>query len=480
MKILANVFLSTNNNNLILADVIFNDKIQAVVKVADLTWKDISNKESRSFFRKSILQRKYAETDSVIDGDFLLAIPGAIDSHVHFDSPGYEFREDFEHASTAAAFGGVTTIIDMPCTSIPPVTNKNNFKIKLQNIQNRSLIDFGFWGGICRQDFENKNQLKKNIAELAEAGVAGFKVYTISGMTNFGDLSYEMIEHAARIVEKYNKPLAVHAEDKLIVTTEMEKSIKAGKNNWSDYTAARNIEAEVLAVKKLINIAERTNAKILIVHLSSGEGIKLIADARKRGVEIFAETCPHYLFFTQKDFDDIRIRNFLKTAPPVKFESDKNSLWKALKKNEILFVNTDHAGCNPNEEKVSQNFWEVYGGIPGVEHRVPFLFSEGFLKNKISLEQTIDYLSTNAADFFNINSKGKIEKGKDADITLINLWSYQTITSKNMHSKGKYTPFEGIVFSAVVEKTFLRGEFILDGNNKRGTVGFGRFIQSEK
>ena len=166
----------------------------------------------------------------------------------------------------------------------------------------------------------------------------------------------------------------------------------------------------------------------------------------------------------------------MKTAPPVKFEEDKEALWKGLEDGSILFVATDHAGCDPEKEKSSNNFSEVYGGIPGAEHRVPFLFSEGFLKDKLTLERTIHVLSTNVADHFKLKSKGRIEEDYDADISLIDLWNSEIITASNMHSKGKYTPFEGVRFNATVEKTFLRGNLIMSKEEKIDKLFFGRFI----
>jgi len=148
-----------------------------------------------------------------------------------------------------------------------------------------------------------------------------------------------------------------------------------------------------------------------------------------------------------------------------------------LAKNNLAFLTTDHAGCIPEKEKTDKNFWKVYGGIPGVEHRVPFLFSEGFLKEKITLRQTIDLLSTNVADFYSIPKKGKIEKGFDADFAIIDLWNPELISADNMHSKGKYTPFENSVFYGIVETVFLRGKIVASGIlNTEAEIGYGNFV----
>jgi len=461
-KILTNVFVSAGGNKLQLCDIYYADTIQSVVPKIDykFDWNELKDDFQREKLmgRFSSLKR---EGCSVIDGKFLLAIPGAIDPHVHFNTPGFEFRDTFQKGSLAAAYGGVTTVIDMPCTSIPPVTNLDNFKIKSDAVKNKSCVDYAFWGGVPGNDF-NQIIAEKNITELADAGVAGFKVYTISGMDTFKDLNYNEMEIIAKSINRTGKPLAVHAEDKEIISQNRHKIKDEDLNRWESYCMMRTVEAEVKAVTNLINIAERTGCRFHIVHLSSKAALGLIKNAQKKGLNISTETCPHYLYFTQDSFNNKSIRNYLKTAPPVKFESDRDELWQGLAEGTIAFVATDHAGCDPAKEKSSDNFSEVYGGIPGVEHRVSFLFSEGFLKGRLNLEQTINLLSSNTADYFHLKEKGYLKAGYDADIALINLWSSQIVSGLNMHSKGKYTPFEGITFNAVVEKTFLRGNIITD------------------
>lgn len=481
IKILKNVFLSTNENRLKLVDIHISDHVEKIIDRTfnDLDWKEIDTPENRIKFIKQIPETEYPSGAKIYDGGYFLLIPGAIDSHVHFDTPGFEDRDDFEHGSTAAAFGGVTTVIDMPCTSLPPVTNKNNFKVKLNELKNRSLVDYSFYGGVCGNDFDKKNNVEQQIKDLSQKGVAAFKTYLISGMSTFADLDEERILQAAKWIEKTGKPMAVHAENKKMIVERTTSFKSAGQNNWQAYCSARDDKAEAEAIKLLINITEKTGCRIHVVHLSSKLGLDLIREAQSKGLKVTSETCPQYLFFTQIDFNNSIISSYLKTAPPVKNEIDREALWNGLKDGTLSFVVTDHAGCNPEKEKSSKNFWEVYGGIPGVEHRVPFLFSEGFLKDKLMLSQTIKLLSSNVADYFNLEDKGYVKEGYDADFALINLWDKKVISSKEMHSKGKYTPFEGVTFNAVVEKTFLRGNLIMNSSGKtEQTIGYGKFIEA--
>jgi allantoinase len=479
-KILENVFLSTNENRLKLVDIYFSDRIEKVVDrtSAEIEWSEIDTIDKRKLFPNQISEIYHPSNLKIYNGDFHLVIPGAIDSHVHFDTPGFEDRDDFEHGSTAAAFGGVTTVIDMPCTSLPPVTNKNNFEVKLNALTNRSLVDFAFYGGVCGNDFDNNLNIEEQIKNLSKKGVAAFKTYLISGMDTFTDLTEERLLQTAKWIKTTGKSMAAHAEDKKLIVDRRTAAKNAGQNNWQAYCSARDDKAEAKAIKLLIDIAEKTGCRIHVVHLSSKLGLDLIREAQRKGLKVTAETCPHYLFFTQDDFNNPQISAFLKTAPPVKNKIDREALWEGLKDGTLSFVVTDHAGCDPAKEKSSNNFWEVYGGIPGVEHRVPFLFSEGFLKNKLILSQTIKLLSSNVADYFNLKNKGYVKEGFDADFALINLWDKQVVKSEEMHSKANYTPFEGITFNSIVEKTFLRGELIMNRlGETEEKIGYGKFIE---
>ncbi len=479
LSVLTNVFVNSRENELLLADIYFKEKIRRIVPVWDksIRWKDIAGRDQWENFRRKVKSRELPERATVYEGNFRLLIPGAIDAHVHFNTPGFEDREDFEHGSLAAAHGGVTTVIDMPCTSLPPVTSVPNLRRKLTALEGRSWIDFALWGGVAGNDLESGADVQRQILELAQAGVVGFKAYLISGMDTFRDLTAEQMQQVAQWIKPTGKLLAVHAEDRELVVTRRQALQREGRTDWQAYCTARDVLAEERAVQTMVNIARQSGCPVHIVHLSSAPGLRKVSDARKEGLQFSAETCPHYLFFTRDDFDNPAISAYLKTAPPVKSGKDREALWMGLADGSLSFVTTDHAGCDPEKEKSSTNFWEVYGGIPGVEHRVPFLFSEGFLKGRLSLQRTIDLLCGNPAQFFGLSAKGSLEVGKDADLVLMNLWDQQMITAEKMHSKGRYTPFEGVLLHAVVEETFVRGKRVMgkDGESEV-EVGYGKWI----
>jgi allantoinase len=465
LSILADVLVCAGGNSLRAADIYFDDAIRRVVPRSEsVEWLGVAERENRERFRKQLPPASRPSGAKVTDGECLLLIPGAVDAHVHFDTPGYEDREDFDHGSLAAAFGGVTTVADMPCTSVPPVTSRANLETKLAALKNRSSVDYALWGGVSGQMLR-EGVVRESVCDLAAAGVIGLKCYLTSGMDSFADLSPAELFEAARLAKDVALPLAVHAEEKSLVRQREQALRKAGRRDWRAYVDSRDVLAESAAVALLREIARTSGCAVHVVHLSSARGLQIVAAAQAEGLSFTAETCPHYLHFTESDFDRSEISTFLKTAPPVKSEHDRAALWQGLADRTLSFVSTDHAGCDPAREKSSADFWEIYGGIPGVEHRVPYLFSEGFLRGRLSLERTVEVLATAPARFLGLEArKGSLDPGKDADLALIDLWTQQRISASNMHSEGKYTPFEGITFRASVKKTWLRGILIADAD----------------
>ena len=230
LKILKNVFLCVHSNYLIPVNIYFDKSIKRIERLTniDISWEEIDEEPKRDKIANKLKSKKFPSGTVIYDGQFNLVMPGAIDPHVHFDTPGFEYRDTFEHGTTAAAFGGVTTVIDMPCTSLPPVTSVNNLLIKQEAIKNRALIDYAFWGGVCGNDFDNNVNVGNNIIELSEAGVASFKAYLISGMETFKDLTFNQMKWTAEKITETGKPLGVHAEDKNLI--ESRRSIFKNNN----------------------------------------------------------------------------------------------------------------------------------------------------------------------------------------------------------------------------------------------------------
>ncbi|MCK4812415.1 MAG: amidohydrolase family protein [Candidatus Marinimicrobia bacterium] len=404
----------------------------------------------------------------ILNADGMQIFPGAIDPHVHFDEPGFTDREDFYHGSCAAVSGGVTTIIDMPGTSIPPVTNLKNLRAKLDTVKNRAIVDFGFFGGVSGQVMETEYQ--KNMAELA-AYVMGFKTYFISGMDSFRSLSLDQIMKVLSEAKKLQRPVLLHAEDPSIVN-ELTETQKALGKDWTNFYRSRPEEAEVFAVIKAIAAVRATGAQLHIVHVGSGEAAKLLSGTPN----ISGETAPHYLAFNNKDLE--RLGGALKTTPVVKSEGNSEILWECLAKGVLDFAASDHAPA-PASQKNTGSAWDDYSGIPGTGTLFPYLYSEGLIKRKIPLSRFLEIISENAAKRYGFwNKKGSIDVGKDADLIFVDPNENWQVKGKNFFSKGKITPFENMIFQGKIEKTMIRGKVIFDSNaGIKAKPGYGQFIK---
>ncbi len=406
----------------------------------------------------------------ILDCEGMITIPGGIDPHVHFDTPGFTHREDFYHGSMSAAAGGITTVIDMPCTSLPSVTNGKNFEEKFAAIINESVIDFGLYGGVCANNFERFSQ---SMEELAGKKVKGFKTYFISGMKTFPQISPSQFELILKKAKELNLPVLLHAEDADVISN-MTKKYENANDGYLRYCNSRPAQAEVIAVASAIEIAKNVNGNLHIVHVASSEAAKLVNQVRNK-YNITYETCPHYLYFSQDDFKTKG--SSLKTAPVVKSKKDQDELWKYLEDGNCSFVASDHAPA-PLNEKQTGSFWKDYGGIPGVQTLIPVVFSEGYKKQKLTLKRFTEVVSTNAVKRFNLYpQKGSLQVGSDADFAIINpniSWKFET---GQLLSKGKTSPFDNEMFAGKVVLTILRGKIIYsDAAGIAVEKGYGRYL----
>ncbi|MEX1308947.1 MAG: allantoinase AllB [Candidatus Sulfomarinibacteraceae bacterium] len=408
-----------------------------------------------------------------------LVLPGVIDGHVHFDDPGFTHREDFASGTAAAAAGGVTCVVDMPCTSLPPVTDTDALAAKVRAIQTKAYVDFGLWGGVSGNVIEG-DDWKTRLEELVEAGVGAIKVYCLSGMDSFRALDDDQMEQVFEAAAELGIPVGVHAEDATVVGEFTREARDRGGDEPADYAASRPVLAEVAAIRRIISSCRRAGARVHIVHLSSGSGLDLVTEARKDGVRISAETCPHFLQFTLDDL--LRQGSLLKTAPVVKSIEDRERLWRGAAAGELAFIATDHAPGQWPEEKHTGSIWTDYGGVPGVETLLPYLLSEGVSAGRITLEQLMELTAAGPARFFGFDDrKGALREGLDADFVVLDDDVRWTVTGSKLHNLNRYTPFEGHEFIGRVRATYVRGQAVFerkpDGRELFAPAGRGRWIQ---
>ncbi len=385
-----------------------------------------------------------------LDATGLLAFPGAIDPHVHFDEPGFTHREDFLHGSAEAARGGVTTVIDMPCTSLPPVTSLAALENKLDIVSKSALIDFAFFGGF--HGAMEPEAMERTASELAPL-VLGFKCYTISGMESFRALDYGRIGKALELCSALGRPLLLHAEDPEVIgraQADLDRARGDRPPRWVDYYASRPMEAEIEACKRAAGAPPELATWLHVVHVGTAEAARLLKAA---GASL--ETCAHYLAFDEADFE--RLGPALKTAPPVKEASQKSLLWRLLAEGAIDFLSSDHAGA-PDYEKFTGNPLTAYGGIPGTGTLFPYLLSEGLFAKRLGLGRFVEATSLAAARRYGLDkAKGAIAPGRDADLVLVDPEATTLLDAESMFSKSRISPFSGMRLAGSVAGTFVRG-----------------------
>ena len=420
-----------------------------------------------------------AGDDQWVDLEGALVLPGVIDGHVHFDDPGFTQREDFASGTSAAAAGGVTCVVDMPCTSLPPVVNTEALENKLKIIGPKAHVDYMLWGGVSGNAITNQ-QWRNHLADLVDAGVAAIKVYMLSGMDTFRDLTTSEIREVLTKTHKLGIPVGVHAEDRALVDELTERAKSRGDDSPAAYAAARPAAAEASAVIAAVEAVRETGARVHIVHLASGEALDVVSAARFEDLPISAETCPQYLQFTTEDLK--RMGSLLKTAPVVQDESDRQRLWQGLESGELSFVATDHAAARWPDEKDTGSIWTDYGGVPGVELLLPYLYSEGVVAGRITLQRLTELLCSEPARFFGVDHrKGRLRPGCDADFVVFDEGARWTVKADALHNLNRYTPLEDFELTGRVRATYVRGQSVFErrpeGTEFFAPAGTGEWVR---
>jgi allantoinase len=418
-----------------------------------------------------------------IDAAGLHVFPGAIDAHVHFNEPGRTEWEGFATGTRALAAGGATAFFDMPLNAHPPTLDAAAFDQKLAAAQASSLVDFALWGGLTP---DNIDQLD----ELAERGAIGFKAFmSNSGIDDFAaadDLTlYEGMARAARL----GRIVAVHAESDQLPGALARRAVAAGRTSARDYLHSRPVVAELEAIGRAILFAEETGCALHIVHVSSGRGVCLVAQARARGVDVSCETCPHYLVLDEEDLE--RLGALAKCAPPLRPAAEGEELWQLLRDGTLPMVASDHSPSPPEMKGLSSttddrpptanehtvggrqpsvvggrpSFFQVWGGISGCQSTLQLLLAEGYARRGLPLSTIAAATSEFVARRFGLaQRKGRLAPGADADLTLIDVDAGFNLRAEDLHYRHRISPYVGMALRGRVARTIVRGTTVfLDG-----------------
>jgi allantoinase len=403
-----------------------------------------------------------------INAEGLHIFPGLIDSHVHFNEPGRTEWEGIETGSRALAAGGGTIFFDMPLNAHPPTLDADSFDQKLAAAEAKSFTDFAFWGGLVP---ENLGKLQ----ELAERGVVGFKAFmSNSGIDDFPRADDLTLREGMKRAAALGKIVAVHAESESITSDLAQKFVSAGKTSVRDYLDSRPIHAELDAIQRALELAGETRCRLHVVHVSCGAGIALIASARKMGVDVSCETCPHYLVLTEEDME--RIGPLAKCAPPLRPKQAQDALWQYLLTDQISCLGSDHSP-SPHSMKTDQNFFRVWGGVSGIQHTLPLLITKGHVRRAMALPLLARLLSFNVVTRFRLPpDRGRMLVGAQADIALVDLSANFEVKPDELHYRHRHSPYTGHRLTGKVVQTILRGQTVL----KDGIIiskPFGRLVR---
>jgi allantoinase len=396
--------------------------------------------------------------------------PGIIDAHIHFNEPGREHWEGLSSGSRALAAGGGTVFFDMPLNASPPTLDRESFVQKRLLAERKSVLDFGLWGGLTPVNLDQ-------LDELAESGVIGFKAFmSESGTSDFKRADAATLKQGMKTAAEWNLPVGVHAEDNAMIESLVREKRAAGRKHWRDYLDSRPIEAELAAIRVALELAGETGCALHVVHVSCPQGIDLIAHGKRQGVDVTAETCPHYLLLKDEDLDVIGPP--AKCAPPLRPAIAQEALWQLWLSGQIDTLGSDHSPAPP-EMKTSPDFFEIWGGIAGCQHAFPLLIAEAEKRAKGSgLSQFVRATSLDVARRFGIGErKGKIATGYDADLVLVNLGANETVG--DLLYKHYVSPYIGKPLNAVVTQTWIRGQKASQDGRVSENIR-GRFLQPSR
>jgi dihydropyrimidinase len=419
-----------------------------------------------------------------VDASGLLVLPGGIDCHTHMENTfgASTTCDTYESGTRAAAFGGTTTIVDFAFQRAD--TSPLQAIERVQGVAaEQAGIDYGLHVIVTKVDDQALADMKQAIRH---EGVTSFKMFmAYPGVVMVDDAG---IFRAMRMVGQHGGIIALHAENGLVIEQLIKEALAEGHRSPRYHGLTRPALMEGEATHRGIKLAELAEAPVYIVHLSAREALAEVVQARDAGLPVFAETCPHYLFFddTAYQSDDFDVARYV-MSPPLRPKETQKELWRGLKFDDLQLVSTDHCPFCMKEGhlgKINQkplgrdDFSQIPNGVPGVETRMTVLYDGGVRQHKLSLNRFVALTSTAPAKIFGLfPRKGTIAVGSDADIVLFDPEEEHKLSAKTHHSNCDFSLFEGRKVTGRVKKVFLRGRLIVDGEAWLGRSGGGNFIR---
>ncbi|MEI6106150.1 MAG: allantoinase AllB [Opitutae bacterium] len=403
---------------------------------------------------------------AVIEAAGLHVFPGILDAHVHFNEPGRAEWEGLATGSSALAAGGGTWFGDMPLNSLPPVLDAASFAAKKALALQKSVTDFSLWGGLVPGNLDQ-------LGELRNAGALGLKAFMCSsGVDEFTNVDASTLRAGMKRAAQLGMLVAVHAEDNDLAA-QHTAAARARGTDAATWLASRPLELELAAIHLALELAGETGCALHIVHVSSPEGIALIAAGKKRGVNVTAETCPHYLLLNENEV--LRQGAPAKCAPPLRPETSRRGLWRAAEQEGVDTIGSDHSPAPPGM-KTAADFFAIWGGISGCQHGFPLLLSETLARDAQALPRLARQLAANVAQRFRLPHKGRLAVGFDADFSLLDLNQAHTLQNAALLYGHQQGPYAGRASTVKVVRTVRRGRTVYGEGRIASGAGDAQFL----
>jgi allantoinase len=391
------------------------------------------------------LEAQLTGTETVqLDPDVVL-LPGLVDIHVHVNEPGRTEWEGFATATRAAAAGGITTILDMPLNSIPPTCTVEALELKRDAARGACHVDVGFWGGAIPGNLER-------LRGLHDAGVFGFKCFLLhSGVDEFPFLDGEELEQYLAVLRTFGAQMIVHAED----STAISRAPGPHGTRYADFLASRPRGAENVAIAQVIEAARYTGARVHILHLSSSDAVPMIRTARRDGVAVTVETCPHYLSFAAESIADGATQ--FKCCPPIREADNREELWRALGAGDIDLIASDHSPCTPDLKQLDLGeYGPAWGGIASLQVSLPAVWTQARQRGHTLLD-VVRWMAQRPAEVARLQAKGQIERGYHADLVAFAPDEAFVVEPDRLYHRHPVTPYAQQALAGVVRDTWVRG-----------------------
>jgi dihydroorotase (multifunctional complex type) len=394
----------------------------------------------------------------------LLVLPGLIDEHVHLRDEGKAYKEDFQTGTAAGAAGGFTTVLDMP-NNEPVTMSLETLRNRMAIAERKVLVNVGFYSEFPKKLAEAK--------DIISEGAVGFKLFMgcqIGGLNIDDD---QALHDGFKEVAEVNVPLAVHAEDKALLTKNEGKLKQAKKCNTAAFQEAHSETVELKAIERLLKISAQTDVRLHFCHVSTEEGLNAIIEAKKSGRKVTCEVTPNHLLLSTADLE--HYGQLLIMAPPLRSKNHIEALWKGLEAGWIDALGSDHAP-HALSEKSASSVWNVKVGVPGLETTLPLILTL-VKKNRLSLAQAVQLLGEKPAEIYGLNDRGRLEQGKNADLTVVDFNRKFKIEASKFKSKAKYSPYDGWEVQGKPVKTFVNGLLVFDEGEIVAKAGSGSIVR---